>query len=179
MCINIFAAIIFTASFFPWAINMTEYPRFPCYNKSSEYKYNKFVKNHILHDSFDRNSLDAWKRYLKKEGLWCRTPVQSFISDSEWNVDRICSSDGHRLADSVTYAGNLCISNSEMLIYDVTIRKTNKGRKMNVTRAQRPVIVACDNVGNKCLPVHFQKYEHQTPSDIPCNPARIFSIVVE
>lgn len=113
-------------------------------------------------------------RYLKKEGLWCRTPVQSFIEDSESKVDRICSKDGRRLADTVTYPGNLCISSSDMLIYEVTIRKTNKGCDIDVSQDSRPAIVACDKVENRCLPVHFQRYEHQSPSKVPCSPARFW-----
>uniref|UniRef100_A0A3Q0RRQ6 Uncharacterized protein n=1 Tax=Amphilophus citrinellus TaxID=61819 RepID=A0A3Q0RRQ6_AMPCI len=87
------------------------------------------------------------------------------------DVNTICSNDGRRLTDTATYEGNLCISNSNMLIYDVTFKRTNSGCDINVASDQRPVIVACNKVGNRCLPVHFQKYEHQTPSNIPCSRA--------
>lgn len=155
---------------------MTGKPSSPCQDRSRESQYDDFVQRHILGERFDRNSRDAWERYLKEHHLWCRTSVQSFIENDVQDVNMICSNDGRRLTETVTYAGNLCISNSNMLIYDVTFKKTNSGCDINVASNQRPVIVACNKVGNRCLPVHFQKYEHQTPSNMPCSRAGLIMI---
>ncbi|CAI5671844.1 unnamed protein product [Oreochromis niloticus] len=172
--------IIVTVALIGGGSSMIGEPSSPCQDKSPKSHYKEFLSRHILQEEFDRNSLDAWKRYLKKEHLWCRTTVQSFLNKSDLeNVIRICSRDGRRLSKTDNYAGNLCISNSEMLIYEVISTKSNNDCKITVGPTKRVVIVACNKVGNQCLPVHFQKYEHQRASNIPCSPARNFSIVVE
>ncbi|CAI5671845.1 unnamed protein product [Oreochromis niloticus] len=137
--------IIVTVALIVGGSSMTARALSPCQEKSPESHHEEFVSRHILQEEFDRNSLDAWKRYLKKEHLWCRTTVQSFLNKSDLeNVNRICSRDGRRLSKTDNYAGNLCISNSEMLIYDIASRKRNKDCKIKIGARKRVVIVACN-----------------------------------
>lgn len=99
-----------------------------------------------------------------RKGLCGRVPVQSFIDASEWRVQQICSEDGWRVSS------NLCISDSTMTVYDVTSEWDECGccKVTRLRRRQQKVVVACNNVGNQCLPVHYEKYNNQSPTNVPC-----------
>lgn len=138
----------------------------PCTRENYEVNYRKFVHKHVLQTDFDRNSPRAWESYLKDQQLWCRVgaPIQSFVEPSQ-NVDDVCT-DGLRVLNG----GNLCISQSEMKVYDVTTTKNNDDCTIDVQPRQTYVIVACDKVGNRCLPVHYEKYINQKKTSVHCSP---------
>lgn len=99
--------------------------------------------------------------YLEKNGLCGRVPVQSFIRATKAQVAQVCGTAGNRVVGS----GNLCISQSTMEIYDVESECFVK----NVTVRHHKVVLACDKVGQKCLPVHYKKFKHQTAGDKNCS----------
>lgn len=170
----------------------------PCEDTSPPSQYKEFIKRHILQDIFDRSLPIEWERwvkkwivpslilydyvniiyrqqqnnniiiiiirFLKRKGLWCRTSLQSFIESSDQvNIEGICSQNGRRLINT---QDNLCISSSVILVYDIQFLY---GCNLNVIQKHKPVIVACNNVKNRCRPVHFEKYKKQTPSTTPCS----------
>lgn len=100
--------------------------------------------------------------YLQMHGLCGRTPVQSFIDAPLGQVQQICSPAGR-----LVYA-NLCISSLSMNVYDVYSSFSTFCSVQVVLNLPQYVIVACDNVGNLCLPVHYQKNGGQIPGNIPC-----------
>ncbi|CAB1416873.1 unnamed protein product [Pleuronectes platessa] len=132
----------------------------PCHHTSVEQKYKNFTKRHIIPEDRSLNSIKDWKSYLRDKGLWCRTPKQSFIlANMTKDVLQICSRSG------LYVKGNLCSSSLKMLVFEVLSSKcppkneTRKQRfntRIKVTETQQFVIVACDMVGNMCLPVHFE-----------------------
>ncbi|TWW63502.1 hypothetical protein D4764_03G0005100, partial [Takifugu flavidus] len=76
--------------------------------------------------------------YLVKKGLCGRVPVQSFIQATEAQVVQVCGTAGSQ----VVGGGNLCISKSEMKIYDVVSECSVK----NVTVRRHKVVLACEKV---------------------------------
>ena len=105
-------------------------------------------------------------RYLAKKGLCDRVPLQSFIDTSEDDVKKICRNGGKR----VESGGNLCISASGMTVYDVRSKNANgKCTVTSLTHGQQRVVVACNKVGNVCLPVHYEAYRSQQPTKQNCS----------
>uniref|UniRef100_A0A671XL53 Ribonuclease A-domain domain-containing protein n=1 Tax=Sparus aurata TaxID=8175 RepID=A0A671XL53_SPAAU len=93
-------------------------------------------------------------------------PVQSFIDASEVDVQQICRKGGHRVKNG----GNLCISASSMTVYDVKSKHANgQCTVTSLIHRQQEVVVACNKVGNVCLPVHYQGYENQQPTKQNCS----------
>lgn len=87
--------------------------------------------------------------------------MQSFIRAKEAQIDQVCGTDGNR----VVGGGNLCISKSEMKIYEVVSECSVK----HVTVRRRKVVLACDKVGSKLLPVHYEKFKNQTAGEENCS----------
>lgn len=91
--------------------------------------------------------------YLERMRLCARTNVQSFIDEDEGQVKQVCRGAGYR----VTTGGNLCISQSNMKVYDVESEGTNIDCTVSrVTKGVHKVVLACDKVNNNCAPVHYQ-----------------------
>lgn len=107
------------------------------------------------------NNSASGYRYLKKNGLCGRAPVQSFIQATKDQVVQVCGTKGSR----VVGGGNLCISKSTMKIYHVESECFVK----NVNVHHHKVVLACDKVGRKCLPVHYEKCEGHTAGDENCS----------
>ncbi|XP_056884362.1 uncharacterized protein LOC130523260 isoform X2 [Takifugu flavidus] len=87
------------------------------------------------------NPGDPGYSYLVKKGLCGRVPVQSFIQATEAQVVQVCGTAGSR----VVGGGNLCISKSEMKIYDVVSECSVK----NVTVRRHKVVLACEKADVK------------------------------
>uniref|UniRef100_A0A3B4UTB5 Ribonuclease A-domain domain-containing protein n=1 Tax=Seriola dumerili TaxID=41447 RepID=A0A3B4UTB5_SERDU len=92
--------------------------------------------------------------YLQGKRLCGRAPVQTFIDARVGAVHQICSRSGLRVQSS---PGNLCISRSRMQVFDVISDQNCSMNRMRVQKGSQKVIVACDKVNNRCLPVHFEK----------------------
>lgn len=90
--------------------------------------------------------------------------MQSFIKATKDQVNQVCGTAGNR----VVGGGNLCISKSEMEIYDVVSECSVK----NVTVRHHKVVLACDKVGKKFLPVHYEKFNNQTAGNENCSKNR-------
>lgn len=115
--------------------------------------------------------LCSFNRYLTDMRL-CDRPSQSFIrnKDSE-RVLSICNGFGRELCP---YHSNLCISNFKILVYHVKVSRDRRCKIKYLKPKTEYVIVACDNIGNRCLPVHYEKYYDENPgADAPrCRPSR-------
>lgn len=85
--------------------------------------------------------------------------MQSFINTSEDRVVKVCGTAGSR----VKGGGNLCISKSE--IYDVVSECSVR----NVTVRRHKVVLACDKVGKKFLPVHYEIFKSQRAGKENCS----------
>ncbi|KAK9524952.1 hypothetical protein VZT92_017309 [Zoarces viviparus] len=125
----------------------------PCQKNNNNNANNQFVLKHILPEGFDINSMDKWKEHLKGKDV-CKPgrSKQSFLKSSDKDkVGKICGDGGH------LFKGNFCISDSTMLVYNFEVNKNCDITKGPDT-TNNPVIVACDEIDSKCVPVHFEKY---------------------
>ncbi|XP_029931563.1 uncharacterized protein LOC115376211 [Myripristis murdjan] len=147
----------------------------PCEMKNNESAYREFSRKHLLTESFDTKSKPAWKKYLTKKGLCKRTEVQSFLNSRDCRkVKGICNGHGTRKQIPYNLNENICISDTKMTVYDVKVNMSSK--LCTVIKAEQRkgyVMVACDEVGNRCRPVHYQRYNGETPDPKAqrCNPA--------
>lgn len=109
-------------------------------------------------------------RYLSRNDLCKRSNPQTFMEERDWrNVLSICKDRGRQLHPG---RSNLCISDSLIWVYQVY-----KGWGCKVVHLKtypQHVIVACDKIGNQCLPVHYQRYKGQKPraTNRVCSPLR-------
>ncbi|CAG05744.1 unnamed protein product [Tetraodon nigroviridis] len=71
----------------------------------------------------EKNSKSKYQQYLVGKQLCGRAPVQSFIQADQGQVSQVCGSSGQRVENG----GNLCISDSEMTVYDVKSREKDGG----------------------------------------------------
>ncbi|XP_035004480.2 uncharacterized protein LOC118102432 [Hippoglossus stenolepis] len=141
----------------------------PCHHKSVFENYENFTKKHIIQTNGTLNSKKDWERYLNKQGLWCRTTKQSFLpADKKVGVQQICSTSG------LYVKGNLCSSREEMMVYEVLSYNCppKLNSYINVTKKSMFVIVACNMVGKKCLPVHFEGNQNLKRTKNPCIPSQ-------
>ncbi|CAJ1051852.1 seminal ribonuclease-like [Xyrichtys novacula] len=143
----------------------------PCQEPATPGAYNTFARRHIITETFDRNSLQEWARYLRNNNLCGRVPTQSFIDAEEADVRRICSYSGRRVNNAPQAQGDFCMSNAIMRLYDV-----DSDKRCNIWRlaaVNHYVIVRCAQVDGTCLPIHFERFRNQKPSKTPCTPRRI------
>lgn len=114
-------------------------------------RYAEFKKKHILPANFQTDNEAAWVKHLENNDLCGRTPVQSFIKDSEENIKRICNDLGTETKDGYNKSTNY------FQVYN--IKSENRTSQMlewvcnvSCTTAEYHVIVECDN---EKLPVHY------------------------
>jgi len=148
----------------------------PCLATLNNNAYAQFKRKHILSDVFDTNSLMDWSNYLIKQKL-CGTdrPSQQSFVHNENSIINICNGGGIRFRDRNTnsYKDNLCTSRATFTVYIVTkIQQWKPCVVVDVKVIQSYVVVACDVVGNKCLPVHYQTQTDTPPdqNDETCQP---------
>ncbi|XP_049923776.1 uncharacterized protein LOC126404539 [Epinephelus moara] len=140
----------------------------PCLWNPNNNAYNQFVRRHIIQEPFNRLSWVDWQNYIRRHRLRNR-PRQSFIEGRDvGRVRYICNGGGYPILPP--QPGNLCMSSSTLLVYDLTVN--NNGRVTSLMQKQKKVIVACDKVVNRCRPVHFERYRGQRPDKRagPCMP---------
>lgn len=109
-----------------------------------------------------------FNRYLEQKKLCGRVPVQSFIDAEEAEVKKVCQHAGRRVTGANGNQGNLCISETEMDVYHVNSAQEKTCEVKRVKLAKQKVVLACDKVQSQCLPVHYERYTHQNPGNLPC-----------
>lgn len=96
--------------------------------------------------------------------------MQTFIDGDEGQIKQVCRGGGKRVRGATGRKGNLCISVGGMTVYDVKSKISSRKCKVtSATRRRKNVILACDKVNNKCLPVHYEKDRGQKPTSQPCS----------
>ncbi len=62
------------------------------------------------------------------------------------------------------YKGNLCISKEPFKFFTVKINK-KRTRVKKVKVQKQHVILGCDKIKNRCLPIHFEENKHDAVPD--------------
>lgn len=110
-------------------------------------RYDEFKRKHILPTGFQTDNETVWVDYLVRNDLCGRTPVQSFIKDSEENVTQICSGAGTKTKHNYIKSTNL------FQVYMIKSKKNMSEWKCieKCHTAKYSVIFECENN----LPVHY------------------------
>lgn len=122
----------------------------PCLRSRWNKGFDTFLQRHLppgTPTSLDQNQ---WKRYiLNKTG--CGRPTQSFLNPKDLaRVKEVCTErGGERFKD------NLCISRQSFTFITVRSEMGTCGIK-SIREETKHLILACEVLGNDCLPVHFE-----------------------
>lgn len=125
------------------------HPSQPCTDAKNQNAYDTFLKHHLRKDTpTDPHKLREWQKFINRIKTWDR-PIQSFLPfREERRVTAVCSSGGKM------YGGNLCISKKHFKFFTVEINNRKQVKKVKVQ--EQHVILGCDKIENKCLPIHFE-----------------------
>ncbi|KAI2663076.1 Angiogenin [Labeo rohita] len=130
----------------------------PCQRSRNNNAYNQFKRRHIISREFNTSQESAWADYLTRRNLCGRTHLQSFLHKNNTNsIKRICNGRGVRDTQ------NLCISKRMFRVYIVKSTKRNGQCEVQLQTEYFYVIVACEVIGNRCLPVHYETQTNTEP----------------
>lgn len=133
----------------------------PCQRSNNNNAYDRFIRRHIPPNSPTTLNKSVWERFIKNHGL-CERSVQSFLHPDDKNrVKAVCTKRGGKV-----YEGNLCISLNKFSF--ITVRYGVGSCRVKSVRKEKNkhLILACDKVNNRCLPVHFEKNpDNEKPSE--------------
>lgn len=129
-----------------------------------------------LHFNKNLFKLDIWMfwitqfvyfpRHIRKLKR-CKVPTQTFIERSKVKLlNKICNGNGWNRQ------GNLCTSNSKIPVFVVKVKTSDCTILNDPRKTEELLTVACDKVGKRCLPVHFQaQRQTQKRRKVTCSPA--------
>lgn len=122
----------------------------PCQRSRGNKGFNTFLQRHLPPGTPDSLDQSQWKRYiLNKTG--CGRPTQSFLNPRDLGrVKEVCSERGGE-----RYKDNLCISRQSFTFVTVRSEMGTCGIK-SVREETKHLILACEVLGDDCLPVHFE-----------------------
>ncbi|KAK9513854.1 hypothetical protein VZT92_027356 [Zoarces viviparus] len=122
----------------------------PCQLSKWNNGYDTFVRRHIrsgLPPSLNQNE---WEKYIRENG-GCDRPTQSFLSTGDLDrVKAVCTSKG-----GAVHKENLCISREPFNFVTVRSQPGTCGIR-SVQMESKHLILACEELSNQCLPVHFE-----------------------
>ncbi|XP_062847850.1 uncharacterized protein LOC134310234 [Trichomycterus rosablanca] len=124
----------------------------PCMRAKSNNAHSVFLKRHLpdgVPKTWDQN---VWNTLLRQINT-CGRPTQSFFHQNDRErVNAVCTKGGGK-----QLSGNLCISKEKFSF--VTVR-VDVGEGLCGIKSMRNetkhIILACDEVGDACRPVHFE-----------------------
>ncbi|KAK7129565.1 hypothetical protein R3I93_019260 [Phoxinus phoxinus] len=131
-----------------------------CVNNGIPAQYDTFRIQH-LNDKIPENAdKSEWQKFIGHIGTWDR-PIQSFFLKSEHsNAFAVCSTAG-----KIYPSRNLCISKKPISFYNVKVSQNKKVTDVKLI-TDRHVILGCEKIENKCLPIHFEANENKAkPAD--------------
>lgn len=122
----------------------------PCQRARSNKGYKTFLQRHLPAGTPTSLDWEEWKNYIKDK-TGCGRPTQSFLHPSDLDrVREVCTGKGGK-----TYKDNLCISDKAFTFVTVRSEPGTCGIK-SVREETKHLILACEMLGDDCLPVHFE-----------------------
>lgn len=108
-----------------------------------------FIGRHLPLDAPTSLDQNEWEKFLKSRT--CDRPTQSFLKpDDLEKVQAVCTSRGGKALKD-----NLCISKQPFTFVTVRSELGTCGIR-KITRETKHLILACEVLNNRCLPVHFE-----------------------
>ncbi|KAK9960676.1 hypothetical protein ABG768_008520 [Culter alburnus] len=126
------------------------HPSQPCTEAENNNGYNTFLSRHLRKGIPTDLDKKKWQKFITKLDSWKRKKQSFFRFSESKSVIAVCSSGGKM------YKGNLCISKKSFSFFTVEINSIKKIVK-RVQFQKQHVILACDQIDNRCLPVHFDE----------------------
>ncbi|XP_037392734.1 uncharacterized protein LOC119263057 isoform X1 [Pygocentrus nattereri] len=126
----------------------------PCKPSSNRYMNKRFNQHHFCTLNSYGTDHKLWTKFIKDHKV-CnyKSGIKSFLDNSEKNqVEDVCSPSGGKLFERHT---NLCISKQAFCFIEV--RWDDNCEVWKVSNVTQHIILACDEIRRKCLPVHFEK----------------------
>lgn len=122
----------------------------PCQRSKWNNGYDTFKRRHIREGTPMSADKNEWEMYIRNHG-GCDRPTQSFLHPKDLDrVKDVCTNKGGKV-----YKENLCIS--KQLFTFVTVRsEPGTCGIRSVQEENKHLILACEEVSNQCLPVHFE-----------------------
>lgn len=122
----------------------------PCQRARSNKGYKTFLQRHLPAGTPTSLDWEDWKNYIKDK-TGCGRPTQSFLNPGDLDrVREVCTGKGGK-----TYKDNLCISDRAFTFVTVRSEPGTCGIK-SVREETKHLILACEMLGDDCLPVHFE-----------------------
>ncbi|XP_039974746.1 angiogenin [Xiphias gladius] len=122
----------------------------PCQLSKWNNGFNVFMKRHISSKTPTSLDKNEWERYIRNNG-GCNRPTQSFLHPNDLeSVKAVCTGAGGK-----TYKENLCISQKPFSFVTVRSEQGTCGIR-SVREETKHLILACEVLDNRCLPVHFE-----------------------
>lgn len=122
----------------------------PCQRARSNKGYKTFLQRHLPPGTPTSLDREEWKNYIKSK-TGCGRPTQSFLNPKDLDrVREVCTGKGGK-----AYKENLCISEQAFTFVTVRSESGTCGIK-NIREETKHLILACEMLGDDCLPVHFE-----------------------
>ncbi|XP_034730994.1 uncharacterized protein LOC117946742 [Etheostoma cragini] len=122
----------------------------PCQLSRWNNGFSTFRKRHIRAGTPTSLDQNEWEKYIKNNG-GCERPTQSFLHPRDLDrVKAVCTNQG-----GAVYKDNLCISRQSFTFVTVRSVQGTCGIK-RVQEENKHLILACEELDNQCLPVHFE-----------------------
>ncbi|KAL7886454.1 hypothetical protein AOLI_G00041750 [Acnodon oligacanthus] len=125
----------------------------PCRPSCGRHMNERFNKQHLATLSSYGTDRRLWTKYIRRIKVCSnKSGIKSFLDKSEAKqVEKVCSPSGGKLYER---GKNLCISNQAFSFIEVHWDENCEVWK--VSNVYQHIILACDEIEVKCLPVHFQ-----------------------
>ncbi|XP_034409561.1 uncharacterized protein LOC117745386 [Cyclopterus lumpus] len=122
----------------------------PCQLSKWNNGFDTFIRRHVRSGTPASLDQNQWEKYIKSIG-GCDRPTQSFLQPSDLDrVKAVCTDQGGAI-----HKDNLCISRQPFTF--VTVRSAPGTCGIRSVRVEtKHLILACEELSNKCLPVHFE-----------------------
>ncbi len=131
----------------------------PCTHRCTPKKQDDFQKKHLLEETPKTMDLEVWSRFLEKHHLCSNKnrSVQSFLdSNQKSKVEEVCTPAGGKVFKPDS---NLCISKKTFSFFEVFV-SIDECKVFKVSNVSQHIILGCDKLIKKCLPVHFEFNKH-------------------
>ncbi|KAI5618309.1 hypothetical protein C0J50_22291 [Silurus asotus] len=132
---------------------------FPCMHSDRTDAYDKFLYKHVRSDAPQSLDQNKWQAFIKKIKT-CNRRVQSFIPHNQKQpVENICSSGGKTFSNQ----RDLCVSKQEFNFTTVSVN--NNCIVTRVISETKYLLLACNEIRGRCLPVHFEPNNNNSGPD--------------
>ncbi|XP_028837608.1 uncharacterized protein LOC114791167 [Denticeps clupeoides] len=132
---------------------------YPCKPSNRSRAHDTFLKRHLHRDAPTSLNHTHWHIFIKEQ-RFCQRHTQSFLPQSqEEQVKSVCSESG-----GFIHSDNMCISKKPFSFITARINTTTCSI-LTVQKETKHLLLSCDKIEGRCVPVHFQGNPDNTEPD--------------